>query len=46
LSLILSNLGRLLYEEVERNGLKEKNLDKCLALVKRSLMVDFGEYGI
>ncbi|MDT7904593.1 MAG: BsaWI family type II restriction enzyme [Candidatus Caldipriscus sp.] len=45
-----------IYEEVERNGLKvikgselekeEKNLDKCLALVKRSLMVDFGEYGM
>lgn len=45
-----------IYEEVERNGLRvikgsdlekeEKNLDKCLALVKRSLMVDFGEYGM
>ena len=43
-------------EEAKRNGLKvikgselekeEKNLDKCLASVKRSLMVDFGEYGM
>jgi type II restriction enzyme len=45
-----------IYDEVEKNGLKvikgselekeDKNLDNCLASVKRSLVVDFGEYGM
>jgi type II restriction enzyme len=45
-----------IYEEVKKNGLKvirgselekeDRNLDNCLASVKRSLVVDFGEYGM